>query len=57
MEALKIVEWCSVMKEMKKRARDILDFIAIVATPRLKKNVDAQVSQVCMVYAMMMNQR
>ena len=45
------------MKEMKKRARDILDFIAIVATPRLKKNVDAQVSQVCMVYAMMMNQR
>ena len=42
---------------MKNRAPDILDFIATVAAPRLKKNVDAQVPPVCMVYAMMVNQR
>ena len=45
------------MKEMKNRAADVLDFIDTVAAPRLKKNVDAQVPPVCMVYAMMMNQR
>ena len=56
-EALESVEWCNVMKEMKNRAPDILDFIATVAAPRLKKNVDAQVPPVCMGYAMMMNQR
>ena len=56
-EALESVEWCNVMKEMKNRAPDILDFIATVAAPRLKKNVDAQVPPVCMVYAMTMNQR
>ena len=42
---------------MKDRAPDVLDFIATVATPRLKKNVDEQVPPVCMIYAMMMNQR
>ena len=56
-ESLKRVDWCNVMKEMKDRAPDILDFIATVAAPRLKKNVDGQVPPVCMIYAMMMNQR
>ena len=56
-EALESVEWCNVMKELRNRAPDILDFIATVAAPRLKQNVDAQVPPVCMVYAMMMNQR
>ena len=56
-ESLESVDWCNVMKEMKDRAPDILDFIATVAAPRLKKNVDGQVPPVCMVYAMMMNQR
>ena len=54
MESLESVDWCSVMKD---RAPDILDFIATVAAPGLKKNVDGQVPPVCMVYAMMMNQR
>ena len=49
-------DWYS-LDEMKDRALDILDFIATVAAPRLKKNVDCQVPPVCMVYAMMMNQR
>ena len=40
-EALESVGWCNVMKEMKNRPPDILDFIATVAAPRLKKNVDA----------------
>lgn len=55
--ALESVEWCSVMTEMKERAPDVLDFIATVAAPRLKKDVDAQVPPVCMIYGMMMNQR
>ena len=45
------------MHEMKERAPDVLDFIATVVTPRLKKNVDEQFPPVCMIYAMMMNQR
>ena len=56
-EALESVEWRKVMREMKDRVPDVLDFIATVATPRLKKNVDDQVPPVCMIYAMMMNQR
>ena len=44
------------MLEMKDRAPDVLDFIATVATPRRKKNVDEQVPLVCMIYAIMMNQ-
>ena len=36
------------MLEMKDRAPDVLDFIATVATSRLKKNVDEQVPPVCM---------
>lgn len=56
-EGLEGVKWCGVMHEMKERAPDVLDFIATVATPRLKKNVDEQVPPVCMIYAMMMNQR
>ena len=45
------------MLEMKDRAPDVLDFIATLATPRLKKNVDEQVPPVWMIYTMMMNQR
>ena len=56
-EGLKGVTWCSVMHEMKESAPDVMDFIATVATPRLKKNVDEQVPPVCMIYAMMMNKR
>ena len=55
--ALEVVKWSNIMPEMKDRAPDVLDFIATVATPRLKKNVDDQVPPVCMIYAMMMNQR
>ena len=36
-EALESVDWCNVMKEMKNRAPDILDFIATVAAPKLNK--------------------
>ena len=36
-EALESVDWCNVMKEMKNRAPDILDFISTVAAPKLKK--------------------
>ena len=43
------------MLEMKDRT-PVLDFIATVATPRLKKNVDEQVPLVCMIYAITMNQ-
>ena len=56
-EALESVEWCSVMTEMKERAPDVLDFIATVAAPKLKRNVEDQVPPVCMIYGMMMNQR
>lgn len=56
-EALEDVNWYGVMIEMKDRAPDVLDFIATVATPRLKKKVEEQVPPVCMIYAMMMNQR
>ena len=55
--ALKGVKWNNIVLETKDRAPDVLDFIATVATPRLKKNVDEQVPLVCMIYAMMMNQR
>ena len=54
--ALEGVKWSNIMQEMKDRAPDVLDFIATVATPRLKKNVDEQVPPVCMIYAMTMNQ-
>lgn len=40
MEFLESVDWCNVMKEMKDRVLDILDFIVIVVVFRLKKNVD-----------------
>lgn len=56
-EALEGVNWYGVMMEMKDRAPDVLEFIATVATPRLKKKVEEQVPPVCMIYAMMMNQR
>ena len=55
--ALEGVKWNNIMLEMKDRAPDKLDFIATVATPRLKKNVDEKVPPVCMIYAMMMNHR
>lgn len=42
---------------MKERVPDVLDLIATVATPRLKKTVDDQVPPVCMIYSMMLNQR
>ena len=56
-EALENVDWGNIMKEMRERVPDVLDFIATVAAPRLKKNVEDQIPPVCMVYAMMMNQR
>lgn len=40
MELLESVDWGNVMKEMKDRVLDILDFIVIVVVFRLKKNVD-----------------
>lgn len=40
MELLGSVDWGNVMKEMKDRVLDILDFIVIVVVFRLKKNVD-----------------
>lgn len=36
-EGLEGVKWCSVMHEMKERAPDVLDFIATVATPDLRR--------------------
>ena len=42
---------------MKESAPDILHFIATVAAPTVKKDVDNQVSPVCMIYAMLMNQK
>lgn len=44
------------MQEMKELG-EVLGFIAMVATPRLKKNVDDQVPPVCMIYAMTINHR
>lgn len=56
-EALESVKCGKIMREMKERAPDVLDFFSTVATPRLKNNVDDQVACICMVYSMMMNQR
>ena len=55
--ALENVDWCKVMTEMKERAPDLLDFLATVASLRVKQNIDKQVPPVCMIYAMLMNQR
>ena len=56
-KSLESLEWSKVLSEMKERVPDVLDFIATIATPRLKKNVDDQVPPVCVIYSMMMNQR
>lgn len=52
-EALEGVKWSNIMQEIKHRAADVLNFIATVATPRIKRNVDEQVPPVCMMYSMM----
>ena len=56
-KGLEKFKWTDVMVEMKERAPDILDFIATVAAPTLEKDVDNQVPPVCMICAMLMNQR
>lgn len=48
--------WLSVIKEMKTRAPDLLDFIATVSVPVIKEEGN-QVLPVCVTYAVMMHAR
>ena len=48
--------WLTIIKEMKERAPDVLDFIATISVPVLKKN-ESQVPPVCVAYGVMMHAR
>jgi len=54
---LEDMKWNDVMVEMKERAPDVLDFIATVAAPKMKKKKENQIPPICSIYSCLMNQR
>ena len=54
-----LVEFCwnNILTEMRERAPDVLDFMATVAVPKLKRNDGRQVMPLCTAYGILMNVR
>ena len=49
--------WNNILTEMRERAPDVLDFLAIAAIPKLKGNDGRQVMPFCTAYGILMNVR
>ena len=49
--------WNNILTEMRERAPDVLDFMAIAAIPKLKGNDGRQVMPFCTAYGILMNVR
>ena len=56
-KSLETFSWESIIMEMRKRAPDVLDFLATIAVPQIKKDSEKQIPPLCTAYGILMHSR